>query len=92
MYCRNVRFRRPARKSVSSSKVFGAVSGTILETPWKMCLDFPPNIRTSPESKMTLSAFSASLSSPYKNSADSPMEKDTIGIPLSRLSRLSSLS
>ncbi|KAL4366395.1 hypothetical protein GQ457_05G035420 [Hibiscus cannabinus] len=57
-----------------------------------MCLDLPPNTSTSPDSSSTFSALSTSHSSPYKNSAASPIEKDTTGNPLHRLPGLSSLS
>ncbi|OAY78053.1 hypothetical protein ACMD2_17786, partial [Ananas comosus] len=46
-------------------------------TPWNIFLDLPPNNRTSPDSSSILSAFAASLSTPYKNSAESPREKET---------------
>lgn len=91
-FCLKVRFRRPGRKFVSWSRDAGAVSFRILETPWKICLDLPPKTRTSPDSKLILFAFSTSTWSPYRNSAVSPIEKDTMGIPLPRLSRPSSLS
>ena len=88
-YCLKVRFNRPGRSFVSSSKDFGVLFGWMAVTPWKICLDFPPNIRTSPDSNTTLSALSTSLWSPYKKSALSPMEKETTGKPLARLSWLS---
>lgn len=90
--CLNVRFNRPGRRLVASSKVSGAVSDSIESTPWKILLDSPPKTKTSPDSRTTLFAFSASPFIPYKNCAESPMENETMGNPSSRLFSLSSRS
>lgn len=87
-----MRFRRPGRRLVSSISQFGAVLGLMLETPWNMSLDSPPNIRTSPDSRTTFESISSSLTSPYKNSVVSPIEKETTGNPFSMLLLDSSLS
>ena len=94
-YCLNVRFSRPGRRFVGSRRALGAVFGLIAVTPWKIFLDCPPNIKTSPDSRTTLwslSSLSTSLWSPYKKSAESPMEKEMTGNPFLILSWLSSRS
>lgn len=90
--CLKVRLTRPGRRLVSSYKALGADFGMIEATLWNICLDLPPKIKTSPDSSRTFSALSTFLWSPYRNSAESPTDKETTGNPLRRLSLLSSRS
>lgn len=90
--CLKVRLTRPGRRLVSSYKALGADFGVIDATLWNICLDLPPKIKTSPDSSRTFSALSTFLWLPYRNSAESPTDKETTGNPLRRLSLLSSRS
>lgn len=54
-------------------------------TPWYACVDLPP-IRTSADSSTIFSALLTSLWLPYENSAESPIDLETICSPLFKLS------